>query len=60
MICFVIKKSSPFYYLICPKVIQFLHTRLHFNVAHTIEQQPNTQGTSSSGGTEHAHTKHMK
>jgi hypothetical protein len=54
-------KSIAFFYVRnCPNVMQFLHTILHFIVAHTMEQHPNTHGTSSSGGMEQAHTKHMK
>jgi len=40
--------------------MQFLQTNLHSSVAQTIEQHPKTHGTSSSGGMEQAHTKHIK
>ena len=40
--------------------MQFLQMGVHSKVPHTIEQQAKIHGTSSSGGIEHEHTKHIK
>jgi hypothetical protein len=40
--------------------MQFLQIILHSNIAHTIEQHANMQGTSSSGGKEQEQTRHIK
>lgn len=40
--------------------MQFLQMGVHSKVPHTIEQQAKIQGTSSSGGVEHAQIIHIK
>ena len=43
-----------------PNVIQFLQIILHLSVPQTTEQHAKIHGTSSSGGIEQEHTRHIK